>query len=70
MTHKIVTKKIKQIPQLGDYLQVGYYLGAHWCPICNLKRSQSGYITDRYPGWKGTITEWKKTISGIFNKNG
>lgn len=67
MTYKIVTKKIKQIPQLGDYLQVGYYIKDSWCPICNLYRSKGGWETDRYPGWKGTITEWKKTISEIFN---
>lgn len=63
MKYKIKTKRLSD-----GTLQVGYNIGEHWTAVCNLIRLREGYKTDRYAGWKRTITEWKQQIEEIFNE--
>lgn len=64
MEMKIETTKLSD-----GTLQIGYKTSQGWIGITNLYRSQDGWVSDNYSGWKKTIAEWKIFIKSEKSDN-
>lgn len=49
---------------------IGYRTPQGWVTITILYRHRGGWMSDTYPGWHKTVTEWKKAIKSIFSVKG